>query len=176
MKLGVFMFTWALAAIGLVALPENPMDQPNRPNPTTTTTTVAAFTGTTKEMVVPGLVRNVDNCDDVVRLAIKVGWPADTLAHLARIAWRESNCQEYAYNPRDPKGGSYGVLQINGAHLEKTPWRPQGFLQSQGIGVNSAEDLFIAELNLRAGLALYHFASEHYGDGWQPWNATRDKD
>ena len=176
MKLGVFMFTWALAAIGLVALPENPMDQPYRPNPTTTTTTVAAFTGTTKETVVPRLVRNVDNCDDVVRLAIKVGWPADTLAHLARIAWRESNCQEYAYNPRDPKGGSYGVLQINGAHVEKTAWRPLGFLQSQGIGVNSAEDLFIAELNLRAGLALYYFASEHYGDGWQPWNATRDKD
>lgn len=117
----------------------------------------------------------VDNCEDVVRIAIRVGWPPELLAHLSRIAWRESNCSSWAWNPSDRAGGSRGVLQINGAHTAKTDWNPDGWLQSQNIGITKPEDLFNAELNLRAGLALYRYAERHYGDGWQPWAATRDK-
>lgn len=121
------------------------------------------------------LVGYVDNCDDVARLALMVGWPPELLAHLTRIAWRESTCKSWAWNPRDISGGSRGVLQINGAHTASTDWNPDGWLQSQNIGITKADDLFNAELNLRAGLALYRYAEQHYGDGWQPWNATRDR-
>ena len=38
------------------------------------------------------------------------------------------------------------------------------------------DDLFNAELNLRAGWVLYQYAERVYGDGWQPWAATRDRD
>lgn len=61
------------------------------------------------------LVGYVDNCDDVARLAIKVGWPPELLAHLTRIAFRESACKSWAFNPRDVDGGSRGLLQLNGA-------------------------------------------------------------
>jgi soluble lytic murein transglycosylase-like protein len=90
--------------------------------------------------------------------------------------WRESACKDWAYNPTDTAGGSWGLLQINGAHLKRTAWNPRGWLQSQNIGVNTADDLFNAELNLRAGWALFQYAEDNYGDGWQPWAATRDRD
>ena len=121
------------------------------------------------------LVGWVDNCDDVLRLAIRVGWPEELLAHLGRIAWRESNCKSWAFNPKDRAGGSRGILQVNGAHTALTGWNPKGYLQSLNIGIHDNDDLFNAELNLRAGWALYQYAERHYGDGWQPWNATRDR-
>jgi hypothetical protein len=121
------------------------------------------------------LVGYVDNCEDVARLALMVGWPPELLAHLTRIAWRESTCKSWAFNPRDVSGGSRGILQVNGAHTASTDWNPRGWLQSQNIGITGEDDLFNAELNLRAGLALYRYAEQHYSDGWQPWNATRDK-
>lgn len=118
----------------------------------------------------------VESCDDALALALKVGWPPELLAHLGRIMFRESACKEWAFNPTDRAGGSRGLLQINGAHMKRTAWNPRGWLQSQNIGVNTADDLFNAELNLRAGWALYQYAETHYGDGWQPWAATRDRD
>jgi len=118
----------------------------------------------------------VTGCDDALALALRVGWPAEHLAHLGRIMWRESACKDWAYNPTDIAGGSWGLLQINGAHLKRTAWNPRGWLQSQNIGVNTADDLFNAELNLRAGWALFQYAEDNYGDGWQPWAATRDRD
>lgn len=118
----------------------------------------------------------VKSCDDALALALRVGWPPELLAHLGRIMFRESACKEWAYNPHDTAGGSRGLLQINGAHTKRTPWSPNGWLQAQGIGIRNEADLFNAELNLRAGWALYKYASAVYGDGWQPWAATRDRD
>lgn len=153
-----------------------------RPKQADTTLYVPAVVPTTSPRTGPDstlpprpLVGYVDNCDDVARLALMVGWPPELLAHLTRIAWRESTCKSWAWNPNDVSGGSRGVLQINGAHTASTDWNPDGWLQSQNIGITKADDLFNAELNLRAGLALYRFAEQHYGDGWQPWNATRDR-
>lgn len=122
------------------------------------------------------LQATVSSCEDALRLALKVGWPEELLAHLGRIMWRESACKEWAFNKDDGWNGSRGLLQINGAHLRRTPWAPGGWLQAQGIGIRGEDDLFNAELNLRAGLTLYRFAERYYGDGWQPWNATRDRD
>jgi hypothetical protein len=121
------------------------------------------------------LVGWVDNCEDVLELALRAGWPPELLAHLGRIAWRESGCKSWAFNRTDTAGGSRGILQINGAHTALTDWNPEGWLQSQRIGIHDEDDLFNAELNLRAGWALYQYAEQYYGDGWQPWNATRDR-
>lgn len=122
------------------------------------------------------LQATVKSCDDALTLALHVGWRPELLAHLGRIMYRESACKEWAFNPKDTAGGSRGLLQINGAHTKKTPWAPNGWLQAQGIGIRTEDDLFNAELNLRAGWALYKYASAVYGDGWQPWAATRDRD
>lgn len=122
------------------------------------------------------LQATVSSCEDALQLALRAGWPPELLAHLGRIMFRESACKEWAYNPDDAAGGSRGLLQINGAHTRRTPWAPNGWLQAQNIGIRTEEDLFNAELNLRAGWALYKYASAVYGDGWQPWAATRDRD
>ena len=143
-------------------LPSTTLPSPTGPFLRTTPTTVP-------------LVGWVDNCDDVLKLALRAGWPPELLAHLGRIAWRESGCKSWAFNPKDTAGGSRGVLQINGAHTRSTDWNPEGWLQSLRIGIHDEDDLFNAELNLRAGWALYQYAERYYGDGWQPWNATRDR-
>lgn len=122
------------------------------------------------------LQTTVSSCDDALKLALRVGWRPELLAHLGRIMARESACKEWAFNPNDPAGGSRGLLQINGAHTRRTAWQPNGWLQAQNIGIRTEDDLFNAELNLRAGWALYKYASAVYGDGWQPWAATRDRD
>lgn len=176
----VIAFVAGLAALTQFPLPErrneaNPavLEVPARlpaPPVTSPTDQFVQATSTTAP-----LVGWVDNCDDVLRLAVKAGWPAELLAHLGRIAWRESNCKSWAFNPTDAAGGSRGILQINGAHTKSTDWNPEGWLQSLRIGIHDEDDLFNAELNLRAGWALYKYAERYYGDGWQPWNATRDR-
>ena len=127
----------------------------------------------------PPLQATFNGCQEALALAVKVGWPLNQMRVAATVLYRESNCTNthpdgsLVHNRRDPKGGSYCAWQLNGAHFERTPWRPQGFFPSLNIGVNRPEDLANAELCFRAALALYHYAETHYGDGWQPWAATR---
>lgn len=187
MTVHTFVFRAVLAvalSLGLVSqLPA--VDAPNRADtavldapiyvPASIPSTSVPRRGPDSTLPARPLIGYVDNCEDVARLALLVGWPPELLAHLTRIAWRESNCKSWAWNPNDAAGGSRGLLQVNGAHTAKTAWNPQGYLQSLNIGITKEDDLFNAELNLRAGLALYRYAEQHYGDGWQPWNATRDK-
>lgn len=186
MTLGTIAFRAVMAlalSLGLISqLPA--LESPNRANTATSdqvlyvpiyVPTTVPRTGPESTLPARPLVGYVDNCEDVARLALMVGWPPELLAHLTRIAWRESTCKSWAWNPSDRAGGSRGVLQINGAHTAKTDWNPTGWLQSLNIGITGPDDLFNAELNLRAGLALYRYAERHYGDGWQPWNATRDR-
>jgi len=139
-------------------------------------TTLAPRKGPEPAAAARPLVGFIDNCEDGLELALRAGWPAEHLAHLGRIMWRESNCKSWAFNPNDVSGGSRGLLQINGAHTKPTAWNPTGWLQSQYIGIVKTDDLFNAELNLRAGWVLYQYAERVYGDGWQPWAATRDRD
>lgn len=144
------------------------------------TTTVAP--PPTYRPVVPTTVgpqATVVGCQGALDLAVKVGWPLDQMGTLATVLWRESRCtNQYpdgrlVHNPGDPKGGSWCMMQLNGAHFERTAWAPRGWMGEQGIGVMYPADLRNAELCLRAGLALYRFAERVYGDGWQPWTATR---
>ena len=110
----------------------------------------------------------VNPCDEVLGFAILAGWPEELHAQLLEIVWRESRCLAHVHNPDDPRGGSHGLLQINGFWCRPNPntgW-PIGWLQHHGI-IHSCDDLYDPYTNLRAGLAIWS------NSGWHPW-ATFD--
>ena len=96
----------------------------------------------------------LDPCTRYVNLARQVGWPKSERDNLARIMWRESSCTPSAHNPRDPWGGSYGLLQINGANV--------GWATRNGW-IKDRQDLFDPKRNLVVGLNLW------LRYGWKPW-------
>ena len=97
-----------------------------------------------------------DPCRRYVDLARIVGWPKSERANLRRIMARESGptCRPLAYNPRDPHGGSYGLLQINGSNV--------GWATRNGW-ITKATDLYEPRKNLKVGLELWRLY------GWRPW-------
>ena len=100
-------------------------------------------------------------CEQFSALAVNLGWPADQRTVLEAIIKRESNCTPNAINRKDPNGGSRGLMQINGF------WHP--WLTERGI-ISKPKDLLQADVNLRAGLAIYNYGVERYGFGWGPWS------
>jgi len=110
-------------------------------------------------------------CGEYHDLAIKVGWTEKQWSKLSFVMNRESRCNTLSFNKTDPNGGSRGLIQINGYWCKKNQYNPSGWLQAQGI-LNTCEDLFIPEVNLRAGLAMWNYSQQHNGCGWRPW-ATR---
>lgn len=100
-------------------------------------------------------------CEQFSALAVNLGWPADQRTVLESVIKRESNCTPNAINRKDPNGGSRGLMQINGFW---TPW-----LIERGI-ITSAKNLLQADVNLRAGLAIYNYGVERHGFGWGPWS------
>lgn len=102
-------------------------------------------------------------CEIALQLALDVGWPADQMATLARVLWRESRCTPGpVHNPDDPMGGSRGLLQINGFWCTPSKSWPVGWLQAKNI-VTDCDDLYDSATNLRAGLAIWRNSS------WHPW-------
>jgi len=99
-------------------------------------------------------------CEQFSALAVNLGWPADQRTVLESIMNRESRCIPNAVNRKDPFGGSRGLLQINGS------WHK--WLIAKGI-INKKQNLLQADVNLRAGLAIYDYGVERYGFGWGPW-------
>jgi len=100
-------------------------------------------------------------CKQFSALAVNLGWPADQRTVLEAIIKRESNCTPNAINRKDPNGGSRGLMQINGF------WHK--WLIERDI-INKPQDLLHADVNLRAGLAIYNYGVERYGFGWGPWS------
>ena len=107
-------------------------------------------------------------CGEYHDLAISVGWTEAHWKKLSFVMYRESRCNTMSFNKRDPNGGSRGLIQINGYWCKKNKYNPSGWLQAKGI-LNTCEDLFIPEVNLRAGLAMWHYSQERNKCGWQPW-------
>lgn len=108
-------------------------------------------------------VTTVAGCDDVVALAGSLGWPQNELPTLKRVAHAESRCHAWQHNYRDPHGGSYGIMQINGFWCLPNANYPLGWLQQKGI-VASCDDLFSATANLTAALAIWQET------GWHAWS------
>ena len=108
----------------------------------------------------------VTACVGAVNLALSVGWPATETPTLMRVLKRESNCTELAFNAKDPNGGSYGLMQINGFWCTPSTYWPTGWLQAKGI-LTVCDELFDPTINLVAGLAIWHNSS------WTPWNLPK---
>lgn len=122
------------------------------PKPATTTTTSPPPPRTPKS-----------ECNAALQIALNVGWPPNQMARLAQVLWRESRCSfGPVLNPTDPLGGSYGLLQINGFWCQPTKSNPQPWLQQRNL-ITECVDLYGAETNLRAGLAIWR------NSGWLPW-------
>jgi len=119
-----------------------------------------------------GLARLVYGpCGEYRDLAINVGWPEKEWKTLSRVMYRESRCNTSSFNKKDPNGGSRGLIQINGYWCRPSRYNKNGWLQDQGI-LNTCEDLFNPEVNLRAGLAMFNYSKVKNKCGWRPW-ATR---
>lgn len=103
-------------------------------------------------------------CSEWVDLVLDVGWPAVHVETVQRLMFRESRCDPSQFNPDDPRGGSRGLLQINGHWCRPNPSYgiDVGWLQEHGL-IDECDDLFDAEANLRSALLIW---SEY---GFEPW-------
>ena len=101
-------------------------------------------------------------CPEFEQMAREVGFPKSQLRVVSYLMWKESRCQPDAFNKRDPKGGSRGLLQINGVWTKK--------LQKDGI-INSVDDLYKPRVNLEAGYYVWSYWVNNTWDsfGWRPW-------
>lgn len=69
--------------------------------------------------------------------ATQAGFSGGALATILGIANAESSLNTLAYNGNDPYGGSYGVLQINGAHMgESFVYGNHTYIMSPSIADN----------------------------------------
>jgi hypothetical protein len=95
-------------------------------------------------------------CHRLAVVALDVGWPRRELPEMRRIAARESHCHNLALNSRDPHGGSFCAMQINGSN--------RAWLTRQRIIGRDMEELRASTTKcLRAALALWRLY------GWRPW-------
>jgi hypothetical protein len=149
--------TFVLALFGVSVMPET-----NVPQVTQTTIALAPYliepTTTTSSTLF--IDPYASACEQFSALAVNIGWPLDQRTVLESIIYRESRCIPNAINKQDPRGGSYGLMQIN---LFWKEW-----LIERGI-IQKPKDLLQAEVNLRAGLEIYNYGVERYGFGWGPW-------
>jgi len=124
-----------------------------------TTTLNSVVQPTIALLPIPTTTAVPKGCAQYVADAISAGWPADQAPTLARVMFRESRCIPTAYNAKDTAGGSYGLMQVNGQHKQ--------WLMETGY-INSLDDLFNPDINLRAALQLYRMV----GNSWSPWAST----
>lgn len=106
-------------------------------------------------------------------LAAQAGWHADSMPTLDYVLYRESRCDPAAHNTTRNKDGSadLGLAQVNDrSWCLPTRWYPKGYLQTVGVlPTVGCEQLFDPFLNLLAAKAIYDYAQETNGNGWQPW-------
>lgn len=109
------------------------------------------------------------HCPDYSAVVAFVGFPSNQQGMALRVMHKESRCVYTAFNPKDPNGGSIGLMQINMFWCKPSRWDASGWLQSQNI-VDVCDDLYNPLVNVRAAKAIYDYSVEHNrGNGWQPW-------
>lgn len=114
-------------------------------------------------------IRTYGRCGEWYDLAVNVGWPKEEWPILSYVLYRESRCNVDSHNKTDPMSGSRGLMQINGYWCKPSKWSQKGWLQDRGI-LNTCDDLYNPEINLRAGLAIWQYGEEKHGCGWRgPW-------
>jgi hypothetical protein len=152
--------------------------------PTTTTTTLPDFSGVdfvavgqaieedrriAQQMAIDEARMLYGKCGEWKLLAEQVGWPESEWPILSYVLHRESRCNINSHNQTDPASGSRGLMQINGYWCRPSKYSQNGWLQDRGI-LNTCDDLFQPEINLKAGYAIWLYGEEKHGCGWRgPW-------
>jgi hypothetical protein len=151
-------------------------DQPTpaiAPAPTTT-----ALTAPPRPLSVPSTTTLPEPPADALcpqwwGLALDAGWTEDLLPTLDYLLWKESRCDHTQHNTTLNRDGStdIGLTQINDrSWCLRTRWYPKGYLQTIGVlPTVGCEHLFDPYLNLLSAKAIYDYAQQHNGNGWQPW-------
>jgi hypothetical protein len=160
-----------LAVIAFQARPETPPTQP--PTPTTTTLLEAPRPlSVVPSNTLPPPPADAQ-CPQWWGLAREAGWTDDLLPTLDYVMWRESRCDPTQHNTTLNKDGStdLGLTQVNDrSWCLATRWYPEGYLQTIGtLTTVGCEQLFDPYLNLLSAKAIYDYAEETNGNGWQPW-------
>jgi hypothetical protein len=87
---------------------------------------------------------------------------------LDRIMYRESRCDPTQLNAADPNGGSISLTQINRFWCLPSRYYPSGYLQHVGV-LDTCDDLYEPEINLRAALALVAYSESVGLSSWHQW-------
>ena len=178
---------WAVVAVALLACGCTTQDTTNPPVfnappvtavSTTTTTQVqaearvreapsstpvsAAPTTSTVPPVTTTLPEGL--CPQWLGDAVAIGWPISEIETVDYLIHRESRCDPTVINTSDPRGGSRGLMQINGHWCRPNPSYgiDVGWLQEFGI-LNKCDDLYDPHVNLQAALVIW---LEY---GYEPW-------
>jgi hypothetical protein len=162
-KLAVSLFI-SVTSIFMLAKPPTVTTIEKQPKPLTVWQGLEPASPIPPTTVVATPITQPDACETVYNMARHVGWPEHELTQLVAVAYRESRCQPDAFNPRDPNGGSAGVMQINYFWCKPSKYYANGYLQAYGL-IRSCDDLFDLEDNLRSALAIYR-----YSNGWRAWS------
>jgi len=107
-------------------------------------------------------------CPQWAQMAVDTGWREADLSKLDAIMYAESRCFTTVFNPKDPNGGSYGLMQINGYFCKPSKWHPNGYLQALGA-LKHCNELFYPRVNLLSARLLWLYSHKEYGNGWLPW-------
>jgi len=158
----------SLTSVWVLQKPPAPTDDERRPAPVTVWQGSEPASpqppATTPQPRQTTPITQIDACGAVFHMARYVGWPEHELATVVAVAYRESRCQPTAFNPRDPNGGSAGVMQINYFWCKPSRYFPNGYMQAYAL-IKTCDDLFDLETNLRAALNIYR-----YSNGWRAWS------
>ena len=136
--------------------------------PEIATTVRAAVTTTTTLAEIPSDIPPDARCPDAWSLAARIGFPSHLLPTLDRVVYRESRCEPTQLNAKDPNGGSIGLTQVNRFWCLPSRYYADGYLQSVGVLV-ACEELYDAETNLRAALALVEYSVSVGLDEFAQW-------
>lgn len=148
----------------VVAAPSPAPAPPITTSSTSTTSTTTTTTVPIEVMMTPG----ERSCPGWIPLAQQVGWPVEQLDKLSYVMWRESRCDPTVHNSSDPVSGSRGLTQINGYWCRPNQWTSNGWLQDRDV-LETCDDLYDPETNLRAALLIWYYGVEKGRTGWGPW-------
>ena len=154
----------SVMSIFILTPPPAPTADDLAPAPITVWQGLEPASPTPPTTVVTTPITQPDACQTVFDMARHVGWPEHELTQLVAVAYRESRCNPDAFNPKDPNGGSAGVMQINYFWCKPSSYYANGYLQAYGL-LRTCDDLFDLEDNLRSALAIYR-----YSNGWRAWS------
>ena len=155
--------TFLLAFFFLVVTPSSSA-APSIPMTTERVVPNTAATTTTTTVPIPPAAR----CPMWWGLARTVGFTDEQMPTLDRIIYRESRCDPTQLNAADPNGGSISLTQINRFWCLPSRYYPSGYLQAVGV-LDTCDDLWQPEINLRAALALVAYSRSVGLSDWHQW-------